>query len=164
MKLLSTTVLDDLTAKAAASERKRANHNLHDQLDDPVQRLLNAIEPKTYIQPHRHSDPPTAEVFLLMRGAAIFLTFNDDGTVMERLELRDGGPDVGVEISADTWHTIASLEPGTVFFEVKKGPYVQPQSLNRASWAPAEGEPSARRFEAWFRTARRGDRPPKKED
>ena len=163
MKILSNTILDELTAKAAASPRKRANHNLHEQLDDPVQRLLNAIEPGTYIHPHRHLDPPTWEVFLMVRGSGAFLTFDDAGAVVDRLELSAKGPDRGVEISSGTWHTIVSLEPGSVFLEVKQGPYVPPQPGNRASWAPAENDEGAGRYEAWFRAARTGDRPPKKE-
>jgi cupin fold WbuC family metalloprotein len=164
MKVLSNSILDELTARAAASPRKRSNYNMHEHLQDPVQRLLNAIEPGTYIPPHRHREPPTWELFLMLRGAGAFLTFDDDGTVRERLVLRDGGPDRGIEIGAGTWHTIVSLEPGSVFLEVKQGPYVAPQPENRAHWAPAEGEPAMLRFESWFRSARPGDRPPKKED
>jgi cupin fold WbuC family metalloprotein len=161
MKSVTNRVLDELTARAAGLPRKRANYNLHERLDDPVQRLLNAIEPGTYIRPHRHGEPPTWEVFLLVRGSAVFLIFDDEGGVTERIELSSSGPVHGIEIAPNTWHTISSLEKGTVFFEVKKGPYVPPQTGNLASWAPAEGEPAARRLEDWFRTARVGDRPPK---
>jgi cupin fold WbuC family metalloprotein len=164
MKSITTGLLDSLSARAAASPRRRMNHNLHDQLTDPVQRLLNAIEPGTYIRPHRHSEPPTWEVFVIVRGSAVFLTFDDEGVVQERRKLAAGGPDIGIEITADTWHTIVPLEPGSVFLEVKQGPYVPPQPRNAASWAPAEGDPLAPRFEAWFRTAVTGDRPLKKEE
>ena len=163
MKILSNSVLDELSGRAVASSRRRMNHNLHERLDDPVQRLLNAIEPGTYIQPHRHLDPPTWEVFLMVRGSGAILTFDDDGTVISRLELREGGPVRGVEISAGAWHTIVSKETGTVFFEVKQGPYVPPQPVNRAVWAPLESDAAAQRFETWFRSAGTGDRPPKKE-
>lgn len=163
MKILTNGVLDALSARAAASPRRRMNHNLHEQLDDQVQRLLNAIEPGTYIQPHRHLDPPTWEIFLMVRGSGVLLTFDDAGVVVERLVLNAGGPDRGVEIRAGTWHTIVSMEPGTVFLEVKQGPYVPPQPGNRAAWAPLETDAAARQFEAWFRSARTGDRAPKKE-
>jgi len=164
MNILSDRLLDDLSAKAAATPRKRANYNLHQHLDDPVQRLLNAIEPGTYIQPHRHQDPATWEIFFVVRGTSVLLTFDEQGTVRERLVLKPQGPERGVEIGAGMWHTIVSLEPGTVFLEVKKGPYVPPQPENRAAWAPPEGSTAAARFESWFRTAHRGDSPPKTED
>jgi cupin fold WbuC family metalloprotein len=154
-------LLGELTAKAAASQRKRANHNLHLRLDDPVQRLLNAIEPGTYIRPQRHAEPPTFEIIYVVRGRAALLLFDERGAVTERYDLTAGGPVRGVEIPPGTWHTVASCESGTVFFEVKQGPYAPPQGANVASWAPPENDADSMRFERWFRTARAGDTPPK---
>jgi len=160
MKHITTSVLDDLTAKAAASPRRRAHHNLHAVLEDPVQRLCVAIEPGTYIRPHRHADPLTWEVFLMLRGSAVFLSFDDSGRVTERVVLAAGGPVHAIEIPAGTWHSIVSLEQGSVFFEVKQGPYKAPSAGNAAAWAPAEGAPDCVLFEAWYRKARVGDKPP----
>ncbi len=91
MKRITKQVLDELTAKAVASLRKRAHHNLHVVLEDPVQRLCVAVEPGTYIRPHRHADPSTWEVFILLRGSVVFLVFDDAGKVMERSILAAGG-------------------------------------------------------------------------
>lgn len=161
MKLIDDALLRELTAKAAASPRQRAHHNLHPRLDDPVQRLCIAIEPGTYIRPHRHADPPTWEIFLLLRGAAVVLFFDDIGRVVARMEVAASGPVRGLEIPPDTWHTITSIEPETVFFEVKKGPYVQPKDNNIAAWAPAEGAPDVMKFLEWYKDAKTGDIPPK---
>ena len=160
MKHIDKKLLDDLTAKAIASPRKRAHHNLHPVLEDPVQRLCVAIEPGTYIRPHRHADPSTWEVFILLRGSAVFLVFDDAGRVREHVVLGAGGPVQAVEIPAAAWHSIASLETGTIFFEVKQGPYSPPRDVNSAAWAPAEDDPGSARFEAWYRSARMGDVPP----
>ena len=157
MKLIDNSLLDSLTRKAQESPRKRAHHNLHPALADPVQRLCVAIEPGTYIRPHRHATPDTFEVFMLLRGSAVFLMFDDSGKVTERTVLNAGGPVMAVEIPGKTWHAMASLESGTIFFEIKQGPYVQPAAHHVASWAPAEGEPAALRFEAWYKAARVGD-------
>ncbi len=160
MKQIDKKLLDDLTANAIASPRKRAHHNLHPVLEDPVQRLCVAIEPGTYIRPHRHADPLTCEVFLMLRGSAVFLSFDDSGKVLERIVLAARGPVHAIEIPAGAWHSIASLEPGSVFFEVKQGPYKAPSAGNSAAWAPAEGDPECVRFEAWYRTTQTGDTPP----
>ncbi|MGL4356718.1 MAG: WbuC family cupin fold metalloprotein [Aeromonas popoffii] len=40
--------------EAAHSPRQRMNHNLHNGLTDPIQRLAIAMEPATYIRPLRH--------------------------------------------------------------------------------------------------------------
>lgn len=160
MKMIDGRLLDELTAKAIDLPRKRAHHNLHTVLEDPVQRLCVAIEPGTYIRPHRHADPLTWEVFLMLRGSAVFLSFDDSGRVAEQFVLAAGGPVHAVEIPPGTWHSIASLEPGSVFFEVKQGPYKAPLAGNSAAWAPEEGDPECIRFEAWYRTAKTGDPPP----
>lgn len=160
IKRIDKKLLDDLTAKAVTSSRKRAHHNLHDVLEDPVQRLCVSIEPGTYIRPHRHADPLTWEVFFLLRGSAVYLTFDESGRVTERIDLSARGPVHAIEIPAGRWHSIASLEPGSIFFEVKKGPYKAPLAENSAAWAPAEGDAECARFETWYRSAQTGDAPP----
>jgi cupin fold WbuC family metalloprotein len=160
MKQIDNALLDSLISKAKESPRKRAHHNLHLRLEDPVQRLCVAIEPGTYIRPHRHAEPETCEVFLLLRGSATLLFFHDSGKVTERVTLSATGPVFAAEIPENTWHSIVSLESGTVFFEVKQGPYAQPKDKNAAEWAPEEGHPAAAQFVEWYRIARVGDFPP----
>jgi len=158
MKLIDKDLLDALVIKAKDAPRKRAHFNLHSELSDPVQRLCVAIEPESYVKPHRHGDPATCEVFLLVRGSAKLLFFDDQGQVTEQVILTAGGPVVAAEIPARTWHSIVSLESGTVFFEVKQGPYVQPQGLNSAKWAPEEGTSPSTQMVKWFHNAKVGDR------
>lgn len=38
------------------------------------------------------------------------------------------------------FHSVLALEPGTVIFEAKAGPYVPIAPEERATWAPAEGD------------------------
>ena len=114
--------------------------------DEPVQRMLNAMEPDTYVRPHRHTTPPKVEAFLVLRGAAAVLRFDDDGALVEAVVLRAGGPDFGAEIPPETWHTVVSLEPGTVLYEVLQGPYAAASHKDFAPWAPAEGAPDAPAF------------------
>jgi cupin fold WbuC family metalloprotein len=160
MKRITKELLDGLSSEALLSPRKRSHHNLHAELTDPVQRLCVAIEPGTYIRPHRHADPLSWEVFLMLRGSAVFLSFDDSGRVSERIVLAAAGPVQAIEIPAGTWHSVASLEPGSVFFEVKQGPYKAPLAGNSAAWAPAEGDRECARFEAWYRKAQAGDLSP----
>jgi len=157
---INNRLLDELSAKAAASSRKRMNYNLHASLEEPVHRMFNAIEPGTYVRPQRHAVPPTFETIYFVRGAAVMLLFDDQGIVLERIDLSSDGPHMGIEIPAGTWDTMAALVPGTIFFEVKQGPYRPCPPVHLASWAPAEGEPDAALFEEWFRNARQGDKPP----
>ncbi|HIC0138358.1 TPA: WbuC family cupin fold metalloprotein, partial [Enterobacter hormaechei] len=54
MKQLTFNDLRKQSAQAANSPRLRAHHNFHPELSDPVQRLAIAMEPGTYVRPHRH--------------------------------------------------------------------------------------------------------------
>lgn len=47
---------------------------------------------------------------------------------------------MGLEIPSGTWHSIVVLEPGTVIFEIKKGPYQPASTEDLASWAPAPSD------------------------
>ena len=161
MKQIDRALLDSLAAKAKSSPRKRAHFNLHPELNDPVQRLCIAMEPETYVRPHRHSDPETWEILLILRGSLALNIFDEQGTVVRRTVLSARGPVTAVEFGRNTWHAPASLEPGTVVFEIKQGPYRPIEEANHASWAPREDEPAAAQFLDWYRIAKVGDVPPR---
>lgn len=160
MKLIDTGMLDATQERARQSHRLRANHNLHPDLADPIQRMLNAFEPGTYVRPHRHANPDRWELFLILRGAMDLLTFDDHGRVTARVALRAGGPVVGFEIPAAAWHSLVCVEPGTVVYESKAGPYIPLPEQDVGAWAPPEGHAACGAFLKWFRTAQVGDTPP----
>ncbi|WP_238764633.1 WbuC family cupin fold metalloprotein [Maribellus maritimus] len=133
-------LLADVIGEAQKRERKRANYNFHFTYDDPINRMLNAFEPGTYVQPHKHENPDKREVFLLLKGKLTMIFFNDLGEITEQVILHHSTGIYGVEVPPKVWHTVVSLESGTVVYEIKDGPYVQADDKNFASWAPKEGE------------------------
>ena len=157
MKQIDSALLDSLKKQAKESPRYRAHYNLHPELNDPVQRLCIAMEPGTYVRPHRHADPETWEVLMILRGSLALLIFDDRGKVLERTVLTAGGLVTAVEFKQNTWHAPVSLEPGTIVFEIKQGPYRPISQENSAAWAPAEGKPEVGQFLDWYRTAKVGD-------
>ena len=54
MKLITEGLLDKVTDQAKENSRLRMNYNFHDSMDAPIHRMLNALEPGTYLPPHRH--------------------------------------------------------------------------------------------------------------
>jgi cupin fold WbuC family metalloprotein len=154
LKCIDPSTLRELGAKAAASPRRRMNLNLHERLDDPAQRLLNAFEPGTYVRPHRHADK--WELFVWLQGAAAVLIFDDRATLLERADLAADGVRV-VEIPPNTWHTLVALVPDTILFETKRGPFDPGVRAEFAAWSPAEGDPAAAGLERRLRTARCGE-------
>jgi len=131
--------LDVTSAKAKTVERKRMSFNFHPDLEDPLHRMLNAMEPGTYIQPHKHEDPDRFEIFLALRGRFVVIIFDESGKVTDHaiLDNRDGK--YGVEIPAKAYHMLLSLEAGSVAYEIKQGPYRLSTDKNFAPWAPPEG-------------------------
>jgi cupin fold WbuC family metalloprotein len=136
-------LLDEVSREAAASPRRRKNRNFHPSDDFPAHRLLNAIEPDSYIAPHRHLDPAKGETMVVLRGRLGLIIFDDAGRIVRTEVLETGGDLLGVDIPHGTWHTLVALEPGSVFFEAKSGPYVPLGEAERAAWAPAEGTSAA---------------------
>lgn len=132
-------------AHAAENPRRREIHRFHADDADNLHRMLNALEPDSYVRPHRHLDPPKSEVFLIMRGRLGVVLFGDDGSVTEDgLILLDAGRGVyGVDIRPGAWHAVVSLEPGTVVYEVKPGPYSPVTDKDFAPFAPPDGAPEA---------------------
>ena len=150
MKLFSLDYLSDLTLQAKISGRLRQHRNVHQSFQDPCQRLFNAIEPGSYIRPHRHSSDPRDELLVAIRGLMVLITFDDRGTVTNvlRLGTEKYGPATfpAVEVPSDVWHTVIALESGCVLLETKAGPFDPNQPKDLAPWAPDENGPNAKQY------------------
>ena len=136
MKIIDKQLLDKTSEQAKQSPRLRMNYNFHERLDDPVNRLLNAMEPDTYIRPHRHLNPDKDEIFLLLRGKAVVFIFDDQGNITEKVLLDPLAGSYGAEIKPGIWQCLLVLEPDTVVYEVKPGPFAPLHPENMASWSP----------------------------
>ncbi|MFN5096759.1 MAG: WbuC family cupin fold metalloprotein [Limnohabitans sp.] len=147
MKIFDAQYLDDLRGQAKVSPRLRQHRNVHQSYQEASQRLFNAIEPGSYIRPHRHASDPREELLIAVRGVMAMVTFDDQGAVTNVLRFgtdRNGDEmAVGAEVSSGTWHTVIALEPGCVLLEVKAGPFDPNQPKDLAPWAPEEGTSSA---------------------
>ena len=137
MKVIDKQLLDETTERAKQSPRLRMNYNFHEALDDPVNRLLNAMEPNTYIRPHRHCNPDKNEIFLLLRGKVAVFLFDDTGRITDTLMLDPLNGCYGAEIPPGVWHGLLVLESGSVIYEIKEGPFIPLTPENMAPWSPA---------------------------
>ncbi|HCI6422896.1 TPA: WbuC family cupin fold metalloprotein [Klebsiella quasipneumoniae subsp. similipneumoniae] len=144
MKQITLRDMQQQSEAAATSPRLRAHRNFHPELSDPVQRLAIAMEPGTYIRPHRHRH--TFELLLSLKGRFVVLNFDDHGVITNRVVL--GETCTALEMEPGTWHTVLSLDAGGMVFEVKM------------DWAPAEGQPGTAEMMAWYAIAQPGDRYP----
>lgn len=128
---IDTLLLDKLTAEAKVSPRLRMNMDLRDSETDSSQRMLNAIEPGSFIPVHRHRK--TSETVVVLRGRVVEEYYSSAGVVEASYELAacgDARSESGMtevacalNIPAGQWHTLKALESGTVIAEFKNGPY-----------------------------------------
>jgi cupin fold WbuC family metalloprotein len=144
MKLITDEMLGQLICQAADSPRKRSHQNIHESLDDMVQKLLVAATTDSYFRPHRHADK--AEFALVLRGRFVVFSFDDEGNIIQQQQIGEGTGINGLELPANTWHCWLSLSNDAIFFETKQGPYDPATASEFAPWAPAENTPEAAQY------------------
>jgi cupin fold WbuC family metalloprotein len=144
VRVISKDLLDGLSSSAAASPRLRQHRNLHASYDEPCQRFFNAIEPGSYLRPHRQGLIPRSKLLVPVRGRFALLVFDDAGAIVRVVRVSAGnepGWAVAAEVPPGRWNTLLSLSPGAVLLEVKAGPFDPDAPREPAPWAPEEGSP-----------------------
>ena len=111
--------LDTLTAQAKSSPRLRMNLDLRNSPEDLSQWMLNAIEPGTVLPIHRHRN--SSETVVCLSGHFVEYFYDDSGTQTEAIDMLPGG--TLINIPSGQWHSLESLESGTVLLECKDGPW-----------------------------------------
>jgi len=120
--VLTSDILDKLSADAKANERLRMNLDMRTSSADQSQRMLNALEPGTEVPIHRH--PQTTETVILLRGSIKEIFYDSEGNVTDSYLLQAGKEPSAMSIPAGIWHTVECMEPGTILFEAKDGAFV----------------------------------------
>ena len=119
---IDNALLDSLTEQAKASPRLRMNYDLRNSSEDTSQRMLNAIEPGSLVPIHRHQK--TSETVVVLRGRVLEEFYDELERICSAVyEVSADGPVCALNIPAGQWHTLRSLESGTVILEVKDGAY-----------------------------------------
>jgi cupin fold WbuC family metalloprotein len=139
-------LLESLSKEAAASARKRKNHNFHTEESDPLQHMLNAVEPASYIRPHKHLNPDKREAFIILKGRMVVVEFDDKGAISDHIILDASLENYAAEIIPASWHTVISLQSGSVYYEIKDGPYDSKTDKIFAEWSPEEGTAEADQY------------------
>ena len=123
---ITQELLDSLTEQAKASPRLRMNLDLRNSNSDGSQRMLNAIEPGSVVPIHRHRN--TSETVVCLRGRIVEEYYDELGRMCtDSIILSPNSQTVALNIPAGQWHTVRSLESGTVIMEVKDGAFEPPR-------------------------------------
>lgn len=120
--LIDDKLLNKVSAEAKTSPRMRMNYNLHESLDDKVQRFFSVMELGTIIPIQRNRN--TAVTIIILKGMAKITIYDDDKNILEQFVLNPLDGKYGYHIPKGFWHGIEILAPFTVIFEVKEGAFV----------------------------------------
>ncbi|MGF1669161.1 MAG: WbuC family cupin fold metalloprotein [Balneolaceae bacterium] len=145
-------VIDEGIKASRASHRKRIILPIHRKQEAPVQRMLNFLQPGTYIRPHKHPMNGAIESLILLQGKILFFIFKEDGQIDYMTTLSANPVSSVIDIEPDIWHTFLVMEADTVLFECKRGPYDVNTDKEFAAWAPEEGTVEAN---GWLRNLKK---------
>lgn len=148
--VIGTTLIEQVVQASRLSPRKRILLPFHKGPEAPLHRMLNAIQPQSYIRPHRHLHPPKPETIIVLQGAILCIVFNPSGEVQEVQTIAAGTDEFGFDCEPGVYHTFLSLKTDTVIFEVKPGPYEVSTDKDFAAWAPPEDSPEAANYLAFM--------------
>lgn len=140
---LTLTMVGNLLAMSRETPRKRMLQRLHKSLDASTHRMFNALQPGTYVTPHRHLHPTKSETILVISGSLLFVRFTEDGDIDSHILLQPGTEVFGVDVAPHVFHTYVALKADTLIFEVKDGPYDRDSDKDIPAWAPTEGSAEA---------------------
>ena len=127
----------DLLQKSLSSPRRRAAKGLRAP-EDPVQILVNCLQPGTCLMPHRHTGRP--ETRYVIDGMIALLRFNDQGDVLEFV-LADTG--TVVTTPAGEWEMMVAMKANTTILDIITGPYNPATHKENAPFAPEENDQEA---------------------
>ena len=136
---LSPDLVDEGPRESRQSPRRRMILPIHRGPGDLVQRMLNFLQPGTYVRAHQHPRESASETIFVISGELGFVTFAPDGSGAAAHRLGPGGL---VDIEAGVWHSVLALAADTVILEVKRGPFNAEDKIF-AEWAPEEGSADA---------------------
>lgn len=138
--IIDNKLIEEKANHAKENTRLREIHAFHDGDKSRLHRMLNAIQPKSYIVPHRHLKDPKEETIIVLKGSLGCICFNNDGSIIPNsvCYLSAKSDQIGIDLRVGVWHTIFALEKDTVVFEVKSGPYTKSSDKEFAAWAPKE--------------------------
>ena len=144
--LITGSIINKAIDASRKNPRKRIIFPFHKSPSDNLHRMLNVLQPHSYIQPHRHLDPPKAESIIVLRGELIYVEFDQKGNIKILYRLSHESFNIGIDIEPGIFHTIFAATEDTVLFEVKPGPYKRSTDKDYAPWAPAEGSENAEEY------------------
>jgi cupin fold WbuC family metalloprotein len=131
--------LSTLRAAVKASAKRRARINAHPDGDDTLHEMIIAIDPSSYIRPHKH--PGKSEAFHIIEGEVDIVVFTDEGEIDRVVPLGPpgGGRPFYYRMSRAFFHTLIIRSDVLIVHEITNGPF-RPSATIFADFAPEDGD------------------------
>jgi len=119
--------------------KRRVRINAHPGSDDELHEMIIAIEPGSYIRPHKH--PGKSEAFHIIEGQVDIVVFSEAGEVERIVSLaaKGGRHPFYYRMSTPHFHTLIIRSDLLVVHEITNGPFL-PTGTIYAAFAPEEGD------------------------
>ncbi|MGM4932794.1 WbuC family cupin fold metalloprotein [Tardiphaga sp. 619_E2_N8_5] len=131
--------IETLRNAVVKTSKRRARINAHPGSDDNLHEMIIAIEPGSYIRPHKH--PGKSEAFHIIEGAVDIVVFDDAGEIDQIVSLAAKGGEAPFyyRMSKPHYHTLIIRSELLVVHEITNGPF-RPEGTVFATFAPEEGD------------------------
>ncbi len=131
--------IERLKKEAHYSRDKRARLCLHNNSDEYVHEMVLVMCRGSYIRPHKHP-LGKSESYSILDGEMDVLIYNDQGTVIRRIEmgLPGSGKTFLYRLSMQLWHAPISRTNTVAFIEVYTGPFCKSVDVEYAPWSRQE--------------------------
>jgi len=119
--------------------KRRVRINAHPGSDDELHEMIIAIEPGSYIRPHKH--PGKSEAFHIIEGQVDIVVFSEAGEVERIVSLaaKGGRYPFYYRMSTPHFHTLIIRSDLLVVHEITNGPFL-PTGTVYAAFAPEESD------------------------
>ena len=139
---IATVGPDDIALLRLAvgkTTKRRARINAHPDSDDQLHEMIIAIEPNSYVRPHKH--PGKSEAFHIIEGAVDIVVFDETGDISRIVSLAapGGSTPFYYRMSEPHFHTLIIRSELLIVHEITNGPF-RPDGTVFAAFAPEEGD------------------------
>ena len=142
---ISSLDIQAVIEQAGKSPTGRAQLSLSGELKErePLQAIINAGQPESYMRPHKHENPDKTEIVVILQGKVALVYFNDQGQIYQAEILEVNGSTRVVRTLPRVWHTTVFLREDSIVLSAIQGPYDEGTHKQLAPWAPAEEDERA---------------------
>ena len=119
--IIDKQILDELSVKAKLNPSLRQSLDLRNSAEDKSQRMLNALEPGTVMNIHRHHG--SSETCICIRGHFEEYFYDENGNLTETIDIDMIPSGTILNIEKGQWHSLKCLAPDAILFKAKDGSY-----------------------------------------